>query len=366
MNQVKMTSFTSHSFLEPLSIRDAILEYSTSTTFAPIFLCGDSHIIMREFPQCSVDCCMTSPPYWGKRQYTISGIGLETDYRDYIEDLLAVCDEVQRVLKPTGSFWLNLGDSYLNKNFLGIPWRVSLALMDRGWILRNDIIWNKVKGGPDNAKDKLRNIHEHVFHFVKQSSGYYYDVDAIRNSPQKARVVNGSVISATGVTGVRYKRQIELSTHLTDNEKKDAMDALNRILDEVKQQKISDFRMIIRGQQRSTHSNDESVSGRAKELAARGFYFLKYHPNGTKPSDVWDIIPEDTHKREIHFAPYPEDLCKIPIIATCPKDGIVLDPFCGTGTTMAVAKRLKRKSIGIDISSQYIEMAGDRCRTYEE
>jgi DNA modification methylase len=104
------------------------------------------------------------------------------------------------------------------------------------------------------------------------------------------------------------------------------------------------------------------VSGRARELADRGFYFLKYDPNGAKPSDVWDILPEDTQKRMGHFAPYPEDLCKMPISATCPENGIVLDPFSGTGTTSLVAFQLARKSIGIDISSEYIARAWERCR----
>jgi site-specific DNA-methyltransferase (adenine-specific) len=119
--------------------------------------------------------------------------------------------------------------------------------------------------------------------------------------------------------------------------------------------------MIIRGQQRTTHSDSAKVSGRARELAEKGFYFLRYHPNGSKPSDVWDILPEDTQKRKFHFAPYPEDLCKIPILATCPRSGIVLDPFMGTGTTSLVAYQLQRKSIGIDVSGEYIDMACERC-----
>jgi site-specific DNA-methyltransferase (adenine-specific) len=268
---------------------------------------------------------------------------------------------VKRVLKPEGSFWLNIGDSYQSKNLLGIPWRVAIEMTDRqGWILRNSVIWHKVKGGPDNANDKLRNVHEHVFHFVK-SPKYYYDADIIRSTPQKARVENGAVVSATGVSGVRYRRQIELSTALSNDEKAAAFSALDTILDEVRAGRLADFRMIIRGQQRTTHSDSARVSGRAKELADRGFYFLRYHPNGSKPKDVWDIMPEDTQGRDTHYAPYPEDLCKIPILATCPKDGIVLDPFCGTGTTMAVAYRLGRRSLGIDLAPDYIRDAEKRC-----
>ncbi len=224
----------------------------------------------------------------------------------------------------------------------------------------NSVIWNKVKGSPDNTKDKLRNIYENVFHFVK-ADRYFYNVDAIRSKPRQAKVVNGSVVSATGVSGVRYRRQIELSTALSDSERINALQALFEILEEVRIGKISDFRMIIRGQQRTTHSDSARVSGRSRELAERGFYFLKYHPNGSKPSDVWEILPEDTQKRSLHFAPYPEDLCKIPILATCPQVGVVLDPFAGTGTTNLVAFQLGRKSIGIDISGEYLTVARERC-----
>jgi site-specific DNA-methyltransferase (adenine-specific) len=152
-----------------------------------------------------------------------------------------------------------------------------------------------------------------------------------------------------------------LSTALSDAERANALKALNEVLEEVRVGKLSDFRMIIRGQQRTTHSDSAKVSGRARELAERGFYFLRYHPNGSKPSDVWDILPEDTQKRKLHFAPYPEDLCKIPILATCPQSGVVLDPFMGTGTTSLVAFQLQRKSIGIDISSEYVTIARERC-----
>lgn len=314
-----------------------------------------------EMEDCSVDCIITSPPYWGQRQYLEDGIGLEKNHRDYISDILEIVSELKRVLKPSGSFWLNIGDSYVQKSLMGIPWRIALAMTDdQGWILRNSVIWNKLKGGMDNSKDKLGNVHENFFHFTK-SKKYFYDVDLIRSKPRKSSVKNGTVVSATGVSGVRYKRQIELSTELSIEQKKHALDALNSMLIDVGSGKISDFRMIIKGQQRTTHSNSQKVSGRAKELQAKGFYFLKYHPKGSKPQDVWDIIPEARQKRASHCAPFPEDLCKIPILATCPNDGVVLDPFCGSGTTNLVAYQLGRRSIGIDLSPEYIEMARNRC-----
>lgn len=343
--------------------RAALTGYGKSTTRSPLFFQGDAVAVLRELPEDSIDFAMTSPPYWGQRSYSGGGIGLEGDYRDYVRNLTEVFGEVLRVLKPTGSFWLNIGDAYLGKNLLGLPWRLALTLTDeQGWVMRNDVIWNKVKGGPDNSADKLRNVHEYVFHFVKDPKTYFYDADAIRRKPRESRVVNGAVVSATGVSGIRYRRQIELSTALSVDEKQAASKALDAILTEVQEGKLHDFRMIIRGEQRATHSDSERVSGRARELRERGFYFLKYHPGGSKPGDVWDILPEDTQKRKGHFAPYPEDLCKMPILATCPQDGIVLDPFCGTGTTMYVAFRLGRKSVGIDTSSEYLRHAAERCR----
>ena len=195
------------------------LRYVSAKTFEPLFLGGDAFHILRELPTQSIDFCMTSPPYWGQRQYHAGGIGLEDSPLDYIRNLSNICQEVQRVLKPTGSLWLNIGDSYEKKGLLGIPWRVAFTLIEeQGWILRNNVIWHKVKGGLDNTNDRLRNVHENIFHFVKQQKGYFYDVDAIRSKPKMARISNGAVVSATGVTGVRYKRQIELSTERTTHD----------------------------------------------------------------------------------------------------------------------------------------------------
>jgi DNA modification methylase len=337
------------------------VEYQTSDSLHPLFICGDALAVLSQYPDESIDCCMTSPPYWNKREYQNGGIGLEETFNAYRDNLLDVFAQIKRVLKPTGSLWLNLGDTYFDKGLVGVPWRIGLALIDQqGWILRNDVIWNKLKG-PDNAKDKLRNTHEYVFHFVKQNRDFFYDLKAIRSKPRAAHIKNGAVVSATGVTGVRYKRQIELSTALSQVEKQQALDALDNMLLRIARGELSDFRMVIRNQQRVTHSASERLSGRAKELVQKGYYFLEYHPDGSKPSDVWDIIPEDATGRVGHYAAFPADLCRIPLLATCPLDGIALDPFCGTGTTNLVAMQLGHKSIGIDLSSEYLEIARRRC-----
>lgn len=341
---------------------NAFSQYISAPRLSPLLFNGNAVEVLATLPDECIDCVITSPPYWGKREYENGGIGLESKPNEYVDALAEIFLEIKRILKPTGSVWLNIGDSYHRKALQGIPWRVAFELIDnQDWILRNSVIWNKVKSGMDNSKDRLGNVHEDIFHFVKKNKGYFYNADAIRSKPREAKVVNGSVVSATGVSGVRYRRQIELSTALSDEEKKEAIKALEATLNDVSSGSISDFRMIIRGQQRTTHSNSTKLSGRAKELKDRGFYFLKYHPKGSKPSDVWDILPEDTQKRKLHFAPFPEDICKIPILATCPEGGVVLDPFCGTGTSLFVAQNLGRKSIGIDLSLEYLEISYKRC-----
>lgn len=336
-----------------------VSEYIRTESQFPLFVQGDSLDVLRSISDNSVDCCVTSPPYWQKRQYENGGIGLEESPQEYINSLFNIIKEVKRVLKPSGSFWLNIGDSYQNKSLLGIPWRIALMMIDDGWILRNNVIWNKHKGGMNPNKDRFGSVFEDFFFFVK-SEKYYFDADAVRSKPRQTKVKNGSVVSATGVSGIRYKRQIELSTSLSDEEKKNASEQLEQVLNRIRRGEISDFRMVIRNEQRTTHSDSTKLSGRAKELKDKGFYFLFYNPKGTMPGDVWDIMPEDTQRRKMHFAPYPEELCVIPIKSTCPQNGVVLDPFSGTGTTMKVAYELGRKSIGIDLSNEYIKLAKQR------
>ena len=261
---------------------------------------------------------------------------------------------------------MNIGDSYQNKQLLNIPYRVAIKMQDdQKWILRNTVVWDKMKGAMSQSKDSLGCEYEPMFHFVKKKSGYYYDSDAVRRKPRSARVENGAVVSATGVSGVRYRRKIELSTELTEEQRQNAYKALDDVLKRIQKGELADFRMVIKGaNQRVTNGDTTNLSGRAKELQEKGFYFLFYNPNGSMISDVWQIIPEDTQGRKLHFAPFPEDLVKTPIILTCPPNGIVLDPFVGTGTTSYVAAQLKRKSIGIDMSKEYLELAESRCSEF--
>ena len=330
-----------------------------------IFVCGDSLDILKTIPDETINCVVTSPPYWNLREYEVEKdsnvIGNEVNYIDYVENLTAIFDEVKRILTKDGSLWLNLGDKYYNKELLGMPWRVAFSLMDKGWILRNDVIWDQMKG-TQSPKDRLRDVYEHIFHFVK-SKKYYYAHDEIRIAPiKKPKVYNGEVVSATGVSGKKYRKQIEESQFLSNSERIAANQALNEILQEISEGKLVDFRMTIRGEQRAFHSDNTNVSGRAKELETKGFYFIKMGANGHLPSDIWRIAPEDTWRKDAHYAVFPEELLINPIKATCPANGIVLDPFSGTGSTVVTALKLNRRGIGIDLSEYYTDLAKQRIK----
>jgi DNA modification methylase len=321
--------------------------------------------VLRQLEGHSVDCVVTSPPYYRQRIYNGSHsatteIGQETTQEEYVANLVAVGIELFRIVKSKGSFWLNIGDKCQGKRWLGIPWRTVFALEKLGWQLRNEVIWHKPKHLPNAAKDRLAYAHEQFFHFVK-SENAYYDMDQIREPPKPPITDrNGVVKTPTGVSGARYREQILSSKALSEDEKKAALAALDEAVEKVKCGVLPDFRMLIRGIQRPTHGDATALSGRAMELESKGFAILTYHRNGSAPTDVWTIQVEDSVFPESHFAVFPESLVERPIRATSPPNGIVLDPFLGSGTTAVVALRLGRRTIGIDTSSEYLEFAKQR------
>lgn len=330
-----------------------------------IFILGDCLKVLKDMDSNSIDCVITSPPYWAMRIYdnaeNVDEVGNEKDYRVYVSKLTEIFREVRRVLTKEGSLWLNLGDKYNDKALMGMPWRVALSLIDDGWILRNDVIWSQMKG-TQSCKDRLRDSYEHVFHFVKQKK-YYYDADAIRIKPTlMPKVSKDSTISATGVSGKKYRAQILQSTELSQEEKDNALHALDETLEKIRRGEINDFRMAIRGVQRPWHSDNTKVSGRAKELQERGYYIMNIGAKGALPTDIWNIVPEDTWRKDNHYAVFPEELLRIPILATSPEGGWVLDIFSGTGSTVAAALKHRRKGIGIDLSEEYIKVAEQRIR----
>jgi DNA modification methylase len=326
---------------------------------------GDANILLDSFPENSVDCVITSPPYWNLREYTIStqndetAIGLEDTLEEYLTKVCRIFSKIKRVLKPSGSLWLNIGDKYCNKRLIGLPWRVALGLQGQGWILRNEVIWNQIKGSI-SCKDRLRMNRESLFHFVKQQKYYYNWQDILVKPTKQASLKDGKVVSATGVSGIKYRQQIEHSSALTAKEKSEALHALENTLDGIREGKLIDFRMTIRGQQRILHGNSTRLSGRAKELKEKGFYIIQSQAIGHMPTDIWNIVPEDEWRTDTHCAVFPIELLETPIKATCPKDGILLDPFVGTGSTVVAGVKFGCRAIGIDVSIEYLALARQR------
>lgn len=285
---------------------------------------GDSLQRLHQLPEESIDMVMTSPPYWGLRDYEVRGqIGLERHPHEYLKKLWTVFDEVKRVLKKTGSIYVNMGDTYycsskdgwlVPKQLMLIPSRFAIGMQERGWTLRNDIIWVKPNTLPSSVKDRLSPKHEHVFHFVK-SRKYYYDLDAIR-VPCK-------------------------------NPKKSWNNAFNYRVREAKKKHYSIIGV------KSTKKEQEKYNQKGEKTEGQN-----NHEKGKNPGDVWTINTKPFP--EAHFAVYPEELCEKPIKSSCPKKGIVLDPFAGSGTTLLIAKKLQRKYLGIELNKKYIKIAKKR------
>jgi DNA modification methylase len=300
--------------------------------------CADSRTAWERLPEHSADAIVTSPPYFGLRDYGHDGqIGLEESPQDYIEGLADLLTGYgSRVLRPGGSLWLNLGDTYstgssqpgwsppttgLNgpgadrmgnkpirgvadfptKCLLMIPERVALALIERGWILRNRVVWAKPNGMPSSVRDRLATKHEALFHLVRQPR-YFYNLDAIKDPVKDPTAADGS-----RVFGGKNKGHLG------------GVDATER----------------TRG-----HNVYEGGDGKAN------------------PGDVW-TIPTQPYP-DAHFAVFPPELVRRPILATVPEGGTVLDPFFGSGTTAVMARRLGRKAVGVELSESYCELAAKR------
>jgi DNA modification methylase len=258
----------------------------------------------------SVDSIVTSPPYFGLRDYGVGGqIGLEPTLGEYVTGLADTLTSYVDVLKPTGSLWLNLGDSYSAgigapaKCLLMTPERVALALIDRGWILRNRVVWAKPDGMPTSARDRLATKHEALFHFVRQRT-YFYDLEAIL-VPAKAPGA-----SSTPATNWR--------------------------------------------------EGQAAVGGKHGKSSILSKGYLSGKDTKVNPGDVWSIVTE--HYAQAHFAVFPPELVRRPILATVPEGGTVLDPFFGSGTTAAMARKLGRKSVGVELNADYCALAVDRFR----
>ena len=293
---------------------------------------GDCLEVMKQIPDKKIQCCVTSPPYFGLRDYGCEDqIGLEQTPIEYINKLVDVFREVKRILRDDGTIWLNLGDSYYNyrpgkgqklpkqslannkqdlpevcsrrgnkliglkeKDLIGIPWRVAFALQSDGWYLRQDIIWHKPNPMPESVKDRCTKAHEYIF-LLSKNPKYYFDNDAIKEP-----------------------------TVTKDNS--------NR-------------------QRDATKLNNTTGRTRMGGLVKNDYDFKNKR-------SVWTVTTKPF--KGAHFAVFPTNLIEPCILAGCPEEGVVLDPFMGSGTTGVVALKHNRKFIGCELNSDYINIARNR------
>jgi DNA modification methylase len=340
-------------------------------------LVGDVLERLRDLPDESVHCVVTSPPYWGLRDYGVEGqIGLEATPQEYVEKMVEVFREVRRVLRSDGTAWVNLGDSYSGsgpsgasyqsnttkrrasgdgvdgpfrvsrtlgarglsyaekkpipppglkrKDLVGIPWRVAFALQADGWYLRQDIIWAKPNPMPESVRDRCTKSHEYIF-LLSKSARYYFDADAIAEP-------------ASPNTHARLAQDVEAQI---GSARAHAGGKTN-----------GPMKAVARGKSKVGAFGVKNNPSFASAVCLRV-------PNRNK-RDVWTITTKPY--KEAHFATFPPELPEICIKAGCPLGGVVLDPFGGAGTTGLVADRLGRDSILIELNPEYAALAERRIR----
>lgn len=325
----------------------------------------------------TIDCCITSPPYWGLRDYGVAGqLGLESTPEEYIKNMVDVLMEVYRCMKSSGTLWLNIGDSYAGnggqygnskstlkgkqpgvkeigqaqrfkkrgdlkpKDLVGIPWMLAFALRQAGWYLRSDIVWAKANCMPESVTDRPTRSHEYIFLLSKSAKYYYdheaikepalYDVDGTGTAARKARQNADNKSMPTGnVNGIRpagFKDASNFNGKHTDKQ---------------------------RGHSRRHNGFNDRWDNMSHEEECTGM---------RNKRDVWTVAPAQFP--EAHFATFPEELIKPCVLAGCPKDGVILDPFMGAGTTALVARSHDRNFIGFELNPEYIVIAEKRLKKH--
>lgn len=306
---------------------------------------GDSLAVLKELPDECVDCVITSPPYWGLRDYGVDGqLGLERTLEEYVGKMVEIFREVRRVLKNTGSCFVNLGDTYgtgsgVDENrvhakqgtlkgwingrekvpgyqysLLMIPEKFAISMIDGGWKLRNKIIWHKKNAMPSSVVNRWSNKYEFVYFFVKDKE-YYFDLDSVRvpYETEEKRPM-----------GIIRQREYGYNTK--------------------------------QGTKRREMKENSRTFNKRRPPANTGEY--KRNPKGKNPGDVWTLTLQPHPER--HIAMFPEKLISPLVKAASPEGGLVLDPFIGSGTTAVVAKKLGRHYLGIELNPDYIEIAEKR------
>ena len=395
---------------------------------------GDVLEKLAEIESESIDCVISSPPYWGLRDYGVDGqLGLEPDFRDYLKTMNDIMVQLKRVLKNTGTCWINLGDSYWgggrgpdsferkglqknwndksvkqqhteqtqamwksklieNKSRVGIPERFYINCIDDGWIARNHIPWYKANSMPSSVKDRFTNKWESIFFFAKQQK-YYFDLDSVRektiteSKPFNIRVrdaKNGYLQQKFGEKYKASKKEIENydDDHITKKTRKilNVGGIINEKYKEIPQSNVArlyrnrpgnpnnrkegkpdwksgfdeDGNCYGCGKPKSKHHSGHDKNINNGDTAE----FTPCNPKGKNPGDVFFINPRPFP--EAHFATFPVDLPTKILKCACPKDGIVLDPFLGSGTVGVAAEQLGLKWCGIELNEEYITLARKR------
>lgn len=323
---------------------------------------GDCLDVLRGMEAESVNCVVTSPPYYGLRNYGVDGqIGLEPSLPDYIAKMVEVFQEVRRVLRNDGTLWLNIGDSYASawpcsrrsqigngslpsgkrsdrpprlaglkdKDLIGVPWRVAFALQDDGWYLRSDIVWAKPNPMPESVQDRPTRAHEYVFLMAK-SPKYWYDAEAIRTGLAESSIgrlsqnVDGQMGSLRANGGAKSNGTMKAVARKSDKQRGHS--------------------------QRHAGFNDRWDLMSVAEKCSMG----------ANARTVWNIATRGY--AGAHFATFPPELPRRCILAGCPAGGTVLDPFAGSGTTLAVALELGRNAVGIELNPEYCDLIRERIR----
>ena len=338
-------------------------DYEYFRTEKGILYNGDCLDVLKQMPNESINCCVTSPPYFGLRNYgNDAQIGLEETPKAYVDKLVAVFREIKRILRSDGTLWLNLGDSYngsgkagsnpeyqakhtefgkpskeksrigmptnikglKSKDLIGIPWRVAFALQADGWYLRQDIIWHKPNPMPESVTDRCTKSHEYIF-LLSKSQKYYFDNEAI-----KEPLADSSI--------QRLSQDID-----NQNGSDRVPNKTNGNMKAVSHKKLQD-----KGQTVNTM--------RLNRLEG-----IEYESLSRNKRSVWTVTTKPYS--EAHFATYPQDLIKPCVLAGCPKDGVVFDPFSGAGTTALVAEKLGRRWMGIELNADYCKLSKKRIET---
>lgn len=264
-------------------------------------ICGDATEVLATLPSASIDLVVTSPPYFGHRDYGVRGqIGTESKLEEYLEKIRAGFVELHRTVADTGACFVVIGDSYRNQRLQLVPHRLAIIADEVGWIVRNDLIWHKLDPPPESPRNRWRSGHEHILFLTKRPTKYQFEADAIR---------------------VPYAD--------------------------------STMKRWGNGQAYGGAKSAERRNGNDSRM--RHGKVFKLNPNGCLPTDVWSMPAGDSSAR--HYATFPEHLVK-PIIEACTHKGqLVLDPFAGSGTTCRIALELGRRAIGIELNPDYVEIA---------